>query len=150
MRIEPSDYWMGRDSRYRMECTRAIRENADDLLARVNRLLPFLESAGVAVEDHPGTGSPVSSGWRPATINAGTPGAAVRSRHLTGEAVDLFDPDGEIDAYLWEHQDLLARQDVDLYMEHPAATKGWCHLQTPPPPSQARKPLSDRRRWFYP
>lgn len=142
------DYWMGRDSRYRVEWTEDIKLAANDLLIRVNRLLALM--TGVDFEVHPVTRSIVSSGWRPPAVNASTPGAAPNSKHMTGHAVDIYDPDGDLKAWCWEHQEALSRLDIDLYMEHPASTKGWLHLQSIPPASQKKFPLNARKRWFYP
>jgi hypothetical protein len=127
------DYWMGRDSKYRGELTGEIRANADDLLRRVNTLFDL---AGWHLERNPETGSPVTSGWRPPAVNARVPGAALRSKHLTGQAVDLFDPAGDVDDWCMAHQERLAA--VGLWLEHPAATKGWCHLQSVAPKSGNR------------
>lgn len=142
------DYWQGRDSQYRMDWSEEIKRNADDLLLRVNLLLPFM--VGVDFEAHPVTRSLVSSGWRPPSVNAGIPNAAPRSKHMTGQAIDLYDPDGDLDAWCWNHSDILSRPEIDLYQEHPSATRGWLHLQSVPPKSQAHYPIQSRRRWFYP
>lgn len=116
--------------------------NAADLLEHVNALLDVVAFIPAAQERH------VNSGWRSAAYNATVPGAALKSRHITGGAIDIRDSDdGELDAFLfadWEacvHAGrvascLLAR--FGLYMEHPAATKGWCHLQRDAPRSGNR------------
>ena len=49
-------------------------------------------------------------------------------------AVDIFDPKNEIDGAITD-QLLIAHE---LYREHPAATKGWCHLTTRAPHSGNR------------
>lgn len=77
----------------------------------------------------------ISSGYRPATINAAA-GGAKRSAHLTCEAADLRDPQNKIGKFLRDNEQIL--QVLDLYMEDPAATPGWCHLQS-------RKTSSGRR-----
>ena len=59
---------------------------------------------------------------------------------MTGHAIDISDPEGDLDEWCLEHQDVL--QTIGLWMEHPSATKGWCHVQTIPPKSG--------RRCFYP
>lgn len=107
-----------------------VQVNAGVLLARVNALLSDLPPFEAVMDVR------VNSGWRPASYNAGVPGAAVRSKHITGEAIDLADPDGELDEYLFQHQEVLAAH--GLWLEHPAATKGWCHVQTVPPRSGNR------------
>lgn len=102
-----------------------VQANAAILLTRVNALLASLGAK-------PG----VNSGWRSAAYNATVPNAAPRSKHITGQAIDLADPEGELDEYLLAHQDVLAAH--ELWLEHPAATKGWCHLQSVPPRSGNR------------
>lgn len=128
------DYWMGRDRSHPQDMSPEIVRNAAHLLRRVNTLIAIMHD--VAMETHPVTGNPISSGWRPPSINASTPNAAPRSRHMSGQAVDLYDPEGEIDAWCLEHQDMLS--EVCLWMEHPSATKGWSHLQSVPPRSGRR------------
>lgn len=59
---------------------------------------------------------------------------------MTGQAVDLYDPDGALDDWCLAHPERLA--EAGLWQEHPAATKGWLHLQSIPPRS--------RNRVFYP
>lgn len=146
--ITLEDYYLGRDSQYRHELTQALQANARETVRRVSLLLEMAAADGVTLEPSPRTGSLITSGWRPAAVNAATPNAAPRSRHMTCEAVDLYDPDGDLDEWCLAHPERLA--ELDLYLEHPAATKGWCHLQIVPPRSQARLPVGDRRRWFYP
>lgn len=109
-----------------------IRANAEGLLNAVNALLrdPAMKLIGAA------TNPVVNSGWRTIGYNASIPNAAPRSRHMTGEAIDLADPDGELDDALFYNQDLL--KTYALWMEHPLATKGWTHLQSAPPRSGNR------------
>jgi hypothetical protein len=52
---------------------------------------------------------------------------------MTGKACDLYDPDGVIDDWLYTF--LPANPKLGLFMEHPACTKGWAHVQTVPPRS---------------
>lgn len=78
----------------------------------------------------------VSSGFRPAAINVHVKGAAVRSNHIMGRAVDLVDTDRSIVKWCLANLDKL--KEVGLWMEEPASTPGWCHLQTVPPKSGNR------------
>lgn len=135
-----ADYWMGRDADYEHALTEAIRMNARETVHRANALLAVMMADGVPLEGNPRTGSLVNSGWRPPEINAGTPGAAPRSRHMSGQAVDLYDPEGLLDDWCLDNQDQLA--ELHLWLEHPSATRGWCHVQIVPPRSG--------RRVFYP
>lgn len=104
----------------------AVVANAEDLIPRVNSLL-----------DEPGcpvTYFELRSGYRPPAFNAKTPNASRTSKHMTGDAVDVSDNDGAIDAWLTDA--ILERH--GLYREAPAATPSWCHLQQVPPRSGNR------------
>ena len=127
--ITLSEYLMGRDQEYQKDMTPEIEANALELIDRVNLLL---ESFG---EDRK-----VNSGWRPPQVNARMPNAARSSKHMLGLAVDLDDPEGDLDQWCLENENELER--LRLWQEHPASTKGWCHLQSVPPKSG--------RRVFYP
>lgn len=61
---------------------------------------------------------------------------AMGSCHLYGAAVDISDPDGKLATWLRNRQSLLAEN--GLWMEHPAYTKGWVHLQIYSPKSGNR------------
>jgi Peptidase M15 len=129
--ITREDYFMGRDNAFPLEMSTDIERNAARLLPLVNLLL-------TRFGQHP----KVTSGWRPPKLNAATPGAALNSKHMLGQAIDLADPDGDLDDWLTSEAGLLALEEYGLWMEHPAATKGWAHLQSVPPKS--------RKRVFYP
>lgn len=127
-------YYRGRDRLYPQDLTPTIKANVARTLVAVNALVAALERDKVGIECHPVTKTPVSSGWRPPAINAATPNAAVRSKHMTGEALDLFDPEGAIDDWCLKNRKRL-KAEFGLYLEHPSATKGWCHVQIAPPRS---------------
>ena len=138
--ITVADYFMGRDITHGLMLGPDLRREAARTVEVVNKLLQRME--GVSWDINPRTGTIVSSGWRPPDVNAGTPGAAAKSKHLICRAVDLYDPDGDIDEWCMSAEGQASLAEVGLWLEHPAATKGWCHLQTVPPGSG--------RRVFYP
>jgi hypothetical protein len=140
--ISLEDYFMGRRETHPTEISPGIERNAFRTVEIINTFLPIAKVHGVTLEIHPRTRTIVSSGWRPPTLNAATPNAAFRSLHMTGEAIDLFDPDGDLDNFCMSPSGNKALVDLGLWLEHPSATKGWCHLQTRPPRSG--------RRVFYP
>lgn len=107
------------------ELTDEKRANAATTVARANMLL-----------DRFGEERTVNSGWRPAAYNAMVPNAALRSKHITCEAIDLFDPEGDLDSWCMDNKAVLA--EIGLWLEHPASTKGWCHVQIVPPKSGNR------------
>ncbi len=112
-------------------------DHARELLARVNALLALAEQEGVTLEINPKTGSLISGagagGWRMPDAVVG----AAYSSHKEGRGIDIYDPfDGDLDAWCLAHPRHLIGH--GLYMEHPAATKGWCHLTTRPPRSGNR------------
>ena len=126
---------MGRDKQYPAELTDEIRANAQITIDRANLLLTAFRSATNDTEIRK-----VNSGWRPAAINAATPNAAPRSKHMNGQAIDISDPEGDLDQYCVDH--ILVLQKIGLWLEDPSSTKGWTHLQIVPPKSM--------RRVFYP
>lgn len=116
-------YWMGRDKANPPDDE--TRKNAADLVGRINMLakeLPFPLPS-------------MTSGYRPAAINAAV-GGAKKSNHMTGNAIDLADADGKLDAWCMANLDILER--LGLWLEHPDATPTWCHLQRVAPRSKNR------------
>ena len=131
MTITVTDYWMGRDTAYPASLTDDIKSNATETVARANLLISAYRA--MTKDDEPRR---VNSGWRPASVNAATPNAAPRSKHLTAQAIDISDPEGDLDEWCMDHQEVL--QTMGLWLEHPSATKGWCHVQIVPPKSGKR------------
>ena len=127
--ISVRDYLMGRDRDHGAELTDELMANASELVGKVNALLERF-----------GQERKVRSGWRPAAVNAATPNSAPRSKHMTCEAIDLDDPEGDLDDWALENPDAL--QEIGLWQEHPSATKSWAHFQCVPPKSG--------KRVFYP
>lgn len=118
--ITVKEYLMGRDKHYKLPPQVVV--NAAKLLDKVNALLADARISRV-----------VSSGWRPAEFNATVPGAAKTSKHITGDAVDLEDRDGKLKEWCVFNLDKLKL--LDLYMEDPASTPTWVHLQQIAPKS---------------
>lgn len=120
--------------------TPAREQNAIELLTRCEALEAEMVADGVEFPDNPATKNGVSGqtfgGFRPQSCTQGAPNSA----HKEAEAVDRYDPKGDIGKWLMAHQDRLVFH--DLYIEHPSATKGWSHWST-------RAPRSGRRV-FYP
>lgn len=52
------------------------------------------------------------------------------SQHLTGGAVDIFDPEKKLQAWCMNNQELL--KNTGLWMESFHATPNWCHFQINP------------------
>lgn len=133
--ITIDDYWMGRDKQFAANLTDAIRADAEETISRVNLLLFHAVKDGVLLVAS-NKRNLVNSGWRPPAINAATPNAAVRSHHMTGRAVDVSDPYNTLDKWCMTNQGRLA--EIGLWLEHPTATPGWCHLQIVAPKSGHR------------
>lgn len=62
------------------------------------------------------------------------------SMHLTGGAVDIFDPNKELQQWCKANEDQLVK--AQLWMEDFSATPNWAHFQITPPKSG--------KRWFMP
>lgn len=131
------DYWMGRDETHEADLTPAIWESARDLLKKVNRFMTLFYAANPTVAPRS-----IASGWRPPAINKRVKGAAKKSNHMTGHAVDISDDDEALDNWAQGREGLKALAECGLYMEHRVATPRWAHFQDVPPAS--------RRRVFYP
>jgi len=127
--ITVAEYFMGRDKEYPDDLTTDLRINAQETVIRVNTLLGYFEES-----------RDVTSGWRPPAVNVATPGAATISKHMTCQACDVKDPEGDLDEWCLAHPEILEK--IGLWQEHPASTKGWCHVQIVPPRSG--------KRVFYP
>ena len=140
--ITVNHYFMGRREQYPKALTPEIERNALLTVELVGKLLTQARSYGVPLDLNPKTGSLIASGWRPPEFNAKVAGAAPNSKHMTGQAVDIYDPDGDLDDWLMTGEGQAALVALNLWMEHPSATKSWSHLQTLPPRSG--------RRVFYP
>jgi hypothetical protein len=95
------------------ELTSDVKIRAGELLSKVNQLLQEIEVNAI-----------VSSGFRPSAVNKNIPNAATKSLHMTGGAIDLLDPNGEI--YSKITPELLRK--YSLWLEHRDHTKGWVHL----------------------
>ncbi len=140
MSVTVSQYYMGRDKLYADELTEILKLNAQEIVQRSNMLLTDLTVDGVVLELHPLTKSIISSGWRPQRVNLATANSAPRSKHMTCQAIDIYDPEGSVDD--WCMENLSKLEMAELWLEHPSATKGWSHWQTIPPKSG--------KRVFYP
>ena len=60
----------------------------------------------------------------------------MKSKHLSGQAVDLYDPGRKLQE--WSKTNILVLEELELWMEDFSATPNWCHFQTVPPKSKNR------------
>ena len=136
------------------ELTQELRDNAIITVAKANALL-------AAFAAHWRAKDPLvvperrerSRGWRPRSVNdwmvaehernPKAPRAAKRSNHILCRAIDIGDGNGNLDRFCVETAVLT---DLDLWIEHPDSTLGWCHVQIVSPALwDATKP-----RWYKP
>jgi hypothetical protein len=117
--IKPEEIIMGRDKEFPLDLP--LLNNLASLLAGINYL-----------RGRYGRPLTVTSGFRPGHFNKG----ATLSAHLTLEAVDLADANG--DFAKWCLENLKELETAGLYMEDPTFTRRWVHLQT-------RKPKTGNR-----
>jgi len=75
----------------------------------------------------------ITSGYRNKQHNQSVGGAS-NSLHTKGLAVDFYDPNSFLDKLLIDNVELLHKNQCAI--EHPAYTKGWCHIQAVLPKSQ--------------
>jgi hypothetical protein len=98
--------------------------NMRDLLERVNKIRALWGQKMI-----------VTSGYRPPAINAGV-GGKKSSLHLSCRAIDIADASGRLGE--WCLKNLDAIESCGLWLEHPAYTSGWVHLQSAAPRSGKR------------
>lgn len=135
MLLTIEDYWMGRDKKYPGDLTAAIEANAAETVRRVNSLLAaYAEDSGLPLPTK--NGSHVASGWRPLAVNDATSNAAAKSKHITGQACDIYDPDRDLARWCVNHQGIL--EQIGLWCEDPRWTPTWLHCQCVPPGSSRR------------
>lgn len=107
-----------------------IQRNAAELILRFNRLMTYFH------KDVPDFKVTVTSGYRSPTKNASIPGAAPKSNHMQGKAIDIWDPRKRLAKWCIKNVNRLEEQ--DLWCEDPRATSTWMHFQSTPPGSRLR------------
>ena len=137
--ITTNDYFAAHDAeggdwrkRYPMDFTPTLEANAERIVPIANELLTEF-----------GEFRKVTSGWRPPAYNAKVPGASKSSLHMTCQAIDIEDADGELDDWCMSNEGENVLKRLGLWHEHPSSTRGtnndgWCHVQTRPPGSGNR------------
>lgn len=118
------DILMGREVEYPL--TPELETNLEKLLIALNK---FRAAYGKPLR--------VTSGYRPGKYNVAAHGAP-RSSHLTCQACDFADADGSLDQFCLDNLQLL--EDCGLWLESPANTPGWTHLQIRPVSVRVFKP----------
>lgn len=98
------------------DLTPELLANATDLLVRLNK---FRAEYGKPMY--------VNSGYRSPEYNA-TIGGSKGSSHMSCQACDFKDNDGELKKFIANDPEILVR--CDLYMEAPESTPTWVHLQS--------------------
>lgn len=116
-----------------------IQMNLLILLERVNKVRtaynkPMTPTSGLrTMEDHLRI-------YREKAEKAGVPFDESKvpklSRHLFGMAVDIYDPNQELQKWCLENVSLLEK--IGLWMEHFSTTHNWVHFQICPPGSGDR------------
>lgn len=117
--------------------------NLEELLKRINKVRsiwgkPLIITSGYrSLQDHIRIYSTIASKKGIPFDKSKVP---MKSKHLSGQAIDVFDPKKELQAWCKNNEALLA--EVGLWMEDFSATPNWCHFQIVPPASG--------KRWFLP
>jgi len=127
MQFTRAEILAGRDQEYPL--TPELEVNLGHLLCALNVLGQHYPPAVT-----------VSSGYRPGHYNSAAHGAS-NSPHLTCQAADLRDPpgpDGHRPLTEWCLANLALLELYGLWMESPASTPTWVHLQVRPIPSGHR------------
>ena len=125
--IQMFNYWRGCDMSHAEELTDEIRGNAEITVAKVNELLERSGYTGI---------NTLNSGWRPQAVNDRTANSGKNSKHISGQAADIPDPDGSLGAWCLVHLGVL--DELGLFMEDTRWTPIWVHVQIVPPLSGLR------------
>ena len=115
-KVTRAEVLMGRDKDHPLSDDQ--KKNLDDLLAKIN-----------IIRDIYGKPMSVSSGYRPAAINANV-GGATNSTHTLCQAVDIRDANGQFRE--WCLKNLQLFKDNGLWIEDFKWTPTWVHIQTRP------------------
>lgn len=98
--------------------------------------LEKLAQAVSKIEEEMGKEFLVTSGLRSKEMQLKINPAAKNSAHISGEAVDVSDVDGDIYAFCIDHVPLLI--ELGIYLECKTYTKRWAHMQIRAPKSGNR------------
>lgn len=120
--ISRDEYLMGRDKRWPL--TPELEDNLKRFLEAINHLRTAYGKPMI-----------VTSGYRPPEINAAV-GGSKKSKHMECLAIDIADKEGELGQWLLANKELLFKH--NLFVEHPACTPGWAHIQLGPSPTGQR------------
>lgn len=123
--IAKDELLKGRDELYPNDYTPDISTNLDRLLVQINVVRTAWNKP-----------MNVNSGWRPPSINAGTPGAAKNSAHCLGLAVDISDTTNDL--WNWVLQNLQLMKDLGFFFEDRRWTTTWVHFGLVAPKSGLR------------
>lgn len=107
------------------DLTIAQQHNLEELQRRVN-----------IIREAYGKPMTVTSGFRTRLDQERINPKVTKSRHMEGKAVDIYDPDQELQKFLLANVDLLVS--AELWCEDFSATKNWVHFQSEPPLSGRR------------
>jgi uncharacterized protein YcbK (DUF882 family) len=130
--------------KYKLEDqSQEIQDSLKVLLDRVNVIrigwgMPMTVTSGLrTMEDHLRI-------YREKAAKAGVPfdesKVPMHSKHLFGQAVDIYDPNRALQN--WCKVNEAALEQAQLWMEDFSTTPNWCHFQICPPKSG--------KRWFMP
>jgi len=121
--ISKQEILMGREIAFPLNIEQL--DNLNKLLIAVNKLRTYYGKSMI-----------VSSGYRPAEINAKIKGAAKKSNHMICAAIDFKDTDRSIAKFCNDNLNIL--EDCGLWMEDSDSTPTWVHVQIYPPKSGKR------------
>lgn len=105
------------------------QHNLEDLLKKINIVRTAWDKPMI-----------VTSGLRTMQDQLRINPKAPKSKHMTGQAVDIYDPDGFLKE--WVKKNIAMMEAIGFWFEDFAYTKTWVHFQT-------QAPLSGRR-FFIP
>jgi hypothetical protein len=107
------------------ETTDEIQANLADLLIKINKIrLAY------------GKPMTVTSGLRSTADQTRINPSAPKSKHLSGQAIDIYDPSGEIKVWIKDNEKFI--EEIGFWFEDFSSTPTWVHFQTVAPKSGKR------------
>jgi uncharacterized protein YcbK (DUF882 family) len=112
-------------------CPLELEDNLLELLTKVNKIydayqIPLVVTSGYRSKEDQ-INIYIKKGVKDLTK------IPMKSRHLTCEAVDLYDPKGQLQQWILKNRSLM--EEIGLWFEDFKYTPKWVHAQTRPPRS---------------
>lgn len=109
-----------------------LEDLPDETISNINTLIPKIND----LLEKFGEYRKVNSGYRTIEDQKRINPKSMKSRHLTGQAIDISDENGKFQKWILNNIKII--EELDLYFEDFSYTKNWVHCQIIKPKSGKR------------